>query len=409
MDRRIISLILLTFINVLGFSIMLSVFPFIIDSFDGNAFTYGVLIASYSVAQLIATPILGSLGDKYGRKPIVRICQIVALIGWVVLALSYFIPVTMMISGISLTLLIIIFSRILDGIAAGSFSVTNAYVSDITKSHERTKAFGMLSAVFGIGYLVGPVIGAYTSSFTIGYLGSALVVLALSIGTAIFTWRYLSESLPKEKRIHDLEINVLHEINMFEKLMKFRPNSFIYKLFFVRIFHVFVFTAYITLIVLYMKDVYHVGLNSFGKYYLLLGFFVLINQIYLTKKSTEWFGELTTYYIGTAAMFVGLVTVGFVDDLWIFLLNSYILIMGISMSMVTFKSLITMYTEDTRQGEVNGLDESIVAGTAAIAPLIFGYVYDQIFRFAFLFLAVILVFPHIILWFRTKRLMIRHP
>jgi MFS family permease len=409
MDRRFVSLILLTFINVLGFSVMLPVFPFIIDSFGGSALTYGVLLASYSVFQLLSTPILGSLGDKYGRKPIIRICQVAAFIGWIILALSYFIPVETEIYGISLALIVIIFSRMIDGIAGGSFSVTNAYVSDITKAHEKTKAFGILSGVFGIGYLIGPVIGAYTSSFAHGYFGTALFAIGLSILTMLFTWRYLPESLPENKRVRDLEIHVLKEINVFSKLMKFRPNSFVYKLFFVRMFHVFVFTAYIALIILYMKDVFHLDQYSLGTLYLILGFFVLINQMYLTKKCTEWFGELKTYYIGLLAMFVGLVTLGFIDTLWVFLLNSYILILGISMSMITFKSLITIHTEETRQGEVNGLDESIIAGAAAVAPLTFGYVYDQIYGLSFLFLAIILIFPHFVLRLRTKRFLIRHP
>ena len=121
-----------------------------------------------------------------------------------------------------------------------------------------------------------------------------------------------------------------------------------------------------------------------GTIYLILGIFVLINQLYLTKKFAEKFGELKTFYIGLSAMILGLATISLTTNLWLFLLNTYVLMLGISMSMITFKSIITNNVEVHKQGEINGLDESMIAGASAIGPLVFGYIYEQTYHYAFL-------------------------
>lgn len=409
MSRQFLAISLLTFINVLGFSLMIPVFPFIVDRFGGHAITYGFLLSSYSTFQLLGAPLLGSLGDKYGRRTTLLISQIVTLIGWIIFASSYFLPVGIRVFGLSLPLFVIILSRMIDGSTGGSISIINAYVADITKSHEKTKAFGLLSTIFGIGYLFGPVLGAYTSSFTIGYLGTVFLALGISLVTLLYIWRYLPESLPPEKRAHDLKINILHEINVFAKLIKLRANTFIYKLFFIRLFYAFAFVSYIALVVLYVKDAYKLSQHMLGTLYLVLGIFVLINQLYLTKKFADSFGELKTFYIGVSAMTFGLATIAFTSNLWIFLLVTYITMLGISMSMITFKSLLTNNIDERRQGEINGVDESIMAGASALGPLAFGYIYEQMYHFAFLLIAILLVVPHGILWIRNKRLFLREP
>lgn len=405
MNRQLLAISFLTFVHVLGFSLMVPVFPYIVEQFGGNAVMYGLLVSSYSMFQFIGAPLLGSLGDKYGRRPVLAVCQIMTFVGWVVFALSYFVPNTV-VFGIALPLFIIMVSRVIDGSTGGSISVANAYIADISESHEKTRAFGTLGVVGALGFVAGPVLGAYTSSFDIGYLGTVYVALIISFLSVLFTLLYLPESLPRSKRLNDVEISVLREINIFTKLIKLRDNTVLYRLFFIRIFCAFVFTSYTALIVLYIKDSYAIPQQLLGPLYLLAGMFIIVNQLYVTKLIVERSGERKTFGLGMMLMAVGLIFIGLFDIVWVFIISLYLLVLGTSLAMITFKSLITTHSDPRKQGEVNGLDESIIAGAAAVGPLLSGYIYEAINQYSFFILGLVLFVPYLVFYIRTRKVFV---
>jgi len=185
-----LTFILITvFLDVLGIGLIIPVLPSLVGEFtsrpDEQAYWYGILTATFGVMQFICMPALGALSDRYGRRP--------------VLLLSVFgLGVSLLVQATATSLLALLLIRIVSGGTAASFSVANAYVADITAPDKRGKAFGLLGAAFGLGFIFGPVLG--------GLLGSEDVRLpffvAASLALLNFLYGYflLPESLPVESR-----------------------------------------------------------------------------------------------------------------------------------------------------------------------------------------------------------------
>lgn len=193
MKKKYIPAYLLTFVNVLGFSILMPILPFIVAKFGAPQWVYGLLITLYSTFQFIGAPILGSLSDQKGRKPILMLSQAGTLLSWVIFLIALYIPNTYVL-GISIPILIIAFSRIFDGVTGGNTSVTNAYVADITTRDEKSYIFGYLGGIAGLGMIIGPGLGGVAASTSFEYAGTLIVALLVSSVTLISIYAWLKES-----------------------------------------------------------------------------------------------------------------------------------------------------------------------------------------------------------------------
>src|SRR2546430_8923001 len=148
------------FIDLLGFGIVIPVLPYYAEGsrFGATPREVGLLFASYSVMQLIFSPVLGRLSDKYGRRPILLISLLGTCLGFLIL-------------GFATTLLMLFVGRIIDGISGGNISTAQAYIADITTPENRAKGMGMIGAAFGLGFTLGPAIGGILSKWDINVLG----------------------------------------------------------------------------------------------------------------------------------------------------------------------------------------------------------------------------------------------
>ena len=137
--RKLFPILLLTFVNVIGFSLLIPVLPEVLIFFTGESsgWLYGLLLSAYALSQFVAAPILGSLSDRYGRRSILLLSQMGTLLSWVIFGLAYFIPENWGVGGMSVALLVIMFSRITDGLTGGNVSVAQAWVSDRTTAKEK--------------------------------------------------------------------------------------------------------------------------------------------------------------------------------------------------------------------------------------------------------------------------------
>jgi DHA1 family tetracycline resistance protein-like MFS transporter len=144
------------FIDLVGFGIVIPVLPFYAEGtvFNATPRTVGFLFASYSIMQLIFSPILGRLSDKYGRRPVLLISIIGTGIGFLII-------------GFARTLWMLFFGRILDGITGGNISTAQAYIADVTTKENRAKGMGLIGAAFGLGFIFGPAIGGILSRWGI--------------------------------------------------------------------------------------------------------------------------------------------------------------------------------------------------------------------------------------------------
>ena len=176
-------------IDMISIGLIIPVLPALVGSFTGTqtdqALWYGVVTFTFSFANFFGSPVLGALSDSYGRRPVL-------LIGFSGLMLSFF--ATALATSIAMLLVI----RLVAGAMQANLSVANAYVADITAPEQRARRFGMLGAMFGVGFILGPVIGGLLGSINLRlpfYTAGSLALLNLLYG-----WLVLPESLPASRR-----------------------------------------------------------------------------------------------------------------------------------------------------------------------------------------------------------------
>src|SRR5467141_3042804 len=153
MKRSPLFVIFITvFIDLVGFGIVIPVLPYYAEAsrFGATPREVGLLFASYSVMQLIFSPVLGRLSDKYGRRPILITSLLGTCLGFLFL-------------GFATTLWMLFIGRIIDGISGGNISTAQAYIADVTTKEDRAKGMGLLGAAFGLGFIFGPAIGGILS------------------------------------------------------------------------------------------------------------------------------------------------------------------------------------------------------------------------------------------------------
>ncbi|MFN4149870.1 MAG: MFS transporter [Candidatus Sericytochromatia bacterium] len=403
MRKEIIPIALLNFVNVLGFTIMIPVMPYIIKYFNQSPVIYGFLLSIYPFFQFLSSPILGSLSDKYGRKPVLLISQIGTVIGWLVFALSYYVEnIPLMFT--SLPIIIIAFARMIDGVTGGNSSIANAYLSDITSPQEKAKLFGTIGAISGIGMLIGPAIGSFSSSTSIGYLGTIIVVGFISVLTLVFIQFYLKESLPDESKNKDLKIDLFKNLNLIYKISQYKENTVLMNLFILRVFFGFVMSCYTSIIMLFVIDTFNLEPKQLGYFLLFVGSFLIFNQAVMVKQFIRKFGDVKTLIIAQFLLMFGLIAITTTSSMALYIVFYYILNLGISLSMPSFKSMISNSVDRTKQGEIMGIEESMAAATSALGPMIAGWFYTHIHSQAFILIAGLVLISLLIVYIRNGSL-----
>ncbi|MBP6903098.1 MAG: MFS transporter [Burkholderiaceae bacterium] len=176
-------------IDMISIGLIIPVLPLVVGSFTSSpteqAWWYGVVTITFGVANFFASPVLGALSDAHGRRPVL-------LLGFSGLALSF------IVTGLATALWMLVAVRVFSGAMQANIAVANAYVADISTPEERARRFGMLGAMFGIGFILGPMLG--------GLLGSIDIHLpffaagAMAVINWLYGWFVLPESLPAERR-----------------------------------------------------------------------------------------------------------------------------------------------------------------------------------------------------------------
>lgn len=173
------------FLDLVGFGIVLPLLPFYATSMGASAFEVGLIMASYSLMQLLFSPLWGSLSDRYGRRPLL----IFGLFGS---AVSY------VIFGLASTLWVLLLSRAIAGIMGANVPVAQAIIADSTSPERRARGMGLIGAAFGLGFIFGPAIGGFLSRW--GYSVPGFAAAAVTGLNAIVALFMLPESLPAHAR-----------------------------------------------------------------------------------------------------------------------------------------------------------------------------------------------------------------
>jgi DHA1 family tetracycline resistance protein-like MFS transporter len=212
-SRPLLIIFLTVFVNLVGFGIITPLLPFYAETFGASPLIIGLLFAAFSLAQLIAAPALGSLSDRFGRRPVLIFSLIGTVVSFVMLALAH-------------SLAMLFAARIIDGLSGGNITTARAYIADVTEPQDRARAFGMLGAAFGLGFIVGPgLAGAFAHISYTAPIWAAAAVTLVATGMAIF---WLPETVHRASAVAVSPWRALPEVLQRRPLRPLLIADFIY-------------------------------------------------------------------------------------------------------------------------------------------------------------------------------------
>lgn len=365
-NKPFLFILITALLSVLGIGVIIPVLPFIVGLYvpSGNetiiAWYIGLLTSIYAFCQFFAAPVLGALSDKFGRRPILLICQAGSAIGYVLF-------------GIGGALWVLFLGRIIDGITGGDIATAFAYVADVTEPRERGKYYGIIGATVGFGFILGPTIGGLVSHISL----SAPLFLAagLTIINMVYGYFVLPETLSKKNRMSDFS---LHHLNPFTQIAYIFQNNLLKILMIVGGFYYLAFSMMSGIASVFFKDTFNWSPTNIGLYFLVLGIGDMFTQGYLSGKLMNKFGVIK------------LVLAGFVITAIAFAINSFLAIfpivlfawlyiviyaLGSGMFEPAFGGLISGAASPQEQGRIQGASQSVQSIFRIIGPLLAAFLY----------------------------------
>ena len=342
-------------LDVIGIGIIIPVIPGLLAELGipdaGQAsFTGGLLLFTYAFMQFLFAPILGGLSDQYGRRLVILIALFGLTIDYLVVA---FAP----------TIAWLFAARIVAGICGASFSSSSAYVADISAPEDRPKNFGMIGAAFGLGFILGPVMGGLLGQIDIRL--PFFVSAGLTFLNFVYGYFVLPESLSIENR-RKFEWKRANPIGSLKSLGKYP----ILKNLFIAFFIIYVASHSVqSNWSFFGKEVFDWDELDIGISLAVVGFFVAIVQAVLIGRAVKKFGQSKTIYIGLACNLTGFILFAIASEEWMIYSFLAVYVMG-GLAGPTLQGIMSSEVPANEQGEFMGAITSLQNLGNIFGPLI---------------------------------------
>jgi DHA1 family tetracycline resistance protein-like MFS transporter len=352
--RKLLPILGITFIDIVGFSMLIPMLPYFVTHFGMSAFVVGLLFATFSFCQLVSAPLWGNVSDRIGRKMVLIISQIGATIGWAMLGLAPDIASALAVAPIG----VIFAARILEGISGGNISITQAYVADLVEPRQRARAFGFISAMFAAGMVFGPFGGGILYA-NFGFATPFLVAAGLQFVTLLLTITMLPES-STHRGEERLKLNAIVGSFLRPRLARLLSQKLAISLALYGWFAVFA---------LFLQR--QLGFNLTETDYL-FSIFAVVNVVmnaFVVGRVSARLGDRTMSNVGLSCLVAGFALVPFIRDS-IPLLATTMLLFGIGMALTNsgITALISNAASDREQGTVLGASSSLDSLSGILAP-----------------------------------------
>jgi multidrug resistance protein len=350
--RRLAVLIAVNFVDMIGFMIVLPLLPFYALKLHATPETIGRLIASFSIAQLVAAPIWGRVSDRYGRRPAL-------LIGLSASAAAY------VVFGLAHSVWLLFLSRLVQGAGGGTTGVAQAYVADTVDSADRARALGWLSAATSAGVMLGPAIGSFAAHF--GQAAPGLVAAALCLINVFFAWKWLPESHKEPTTVpaggrkplwHPAWMALRH------------PGTPIARLLWIYGVGMIAFASMTSVLALYLGAEFGVDEKSIGYIFLYVGVLSFVMRSLLLGPIVDRIGETWAMRIGTLLLVVGLALYPLPRDLWTLAVVIPLVPIGTALLFPATTSLMSRYTEAGELGTTMGVAQTFAGLARVLAPIL---------------------------------------
>ncbi len=341
-------------IDSIGLGIVIPVLPDVIRKFTQEevsvARIYGYFIAVYAILQFFASPLLGGLSDRFGRRPVLLLSLLGAAVDYAFMAFAPTLP-------------LLFLGRVIAGISGASYTVASAYIADISDDSNRSKNFGVMGAGFGLGFILGPAIGGLIATY--GTHFPFLAAAAFNLLNFLFGLFVLPESLPKERR----RVIAWSALNPFRALRNTLHLRAVRGLLWVHLLFQLAGQTHPSIWTIYTEHRYGWSVAQVGLSLAVVGLLSAISQGALTGLIVQRLGERRTLIYGCLGEAVGFLLLGLATQGWML----YVVLAFSSVfwaGQPALQSLISREAPPDAQGELQGTLMSITNLTGVANPLV---------------------------------------
>lgn len=394
MRKRLITVFLIVLVDLIGFGVILPLLPFYASDFGASPVQVGLLYSIFSIAQLIFSPIWGSLSDRIGRRPVMLLSTFGAAIAYIVF-------------GLADTLTVLFISRGIAGIMGGNISAAQAYIADSTTLENRARGMGLLGAAFGLGFVLGPAIAtalihpAFQQMFVnLEWHGVAEFVEAnrlslpayaaafLSFASFLLVWFKLEETVKVgEVNASGNQRSGFFTLQYWKDLPLDNPKvKWMFASFFLLSFGQ---AALYSSFPLFCEAVLSMDAEDVGVQFFFIGIIAVTVQGFLIKPLTKAFREENLFLAGNILMVLGLFLITFTTEVWH--LTTYLVIMtiGNSLNAPTITSLLSKAADPSRIGTIMGAAQGLGGMGRSIGPTWGGILFSIAFGLPFALTAIV--------------------
>lgn len=377
------------FLCGLGFSIITPVVPFLVEPYTSNpgeqAIVVTLLTSVYAFCVFFAAPVLGALSDKYGRRPLLLICLFGSAIGYFVF-------------GIGGALWILFAGRIIEGITGGSIGTIFAYFADIIPSEERTKYFGWVSAVVGVGTVIGPTLGGLLAKF--GYAVPMYFGAIITLLNVVYGFFFMPESLAKSNRLKKITFIRLNPFSQLASILSIKNlNRLLISAFLLWIPNGSLQAVFSQ----FTMDTFNWKPVLIGLMFSIMGVQDIISQGFIMPKLLKRFNDKQIAIVGMVSEIIGygLIALSALIAFYpVFIAGVFIFAFGDSIFGPSFNGMLSKSVDSSEQGRIQGGSQSIQALARMIGPIIGGQIYVSLGHAAPAFMGIILIAAAIVVLYK---------
>ncbi len=355
MDKRLLTIGVIMFTEIIGFSLILPFMPYMAEEFGASPAIVGLIIGVFSLCQFISAPIIGKLSDHYGRKPLLIISQLSTLIGFLILAFAN-------------SLWMIILSRVIDGLFGSNMTLSKAYLTDLSTGKKRRKQMSYLSAIYGLGMFIGPAIGGFFA--TINYSIPSLIASGITLLSIILTIIFLKETITQNKKVK-ITIQDFFPMKEFIKGLRVKELKEVF-------INLALFSSGFTIITsslaLFVKHQLGMGPATVGLLLMTIGFFRIFFQMTIMPKLIDKKEIKTIINIGLIIALISFTLLFFVNNIILLFIMGILLSTSGGLVRPMISAQVSEASKDNERGKMMGVVDSIWSIAQMTGPLIGGLV-----------------------------------
>jgi DHA1 family tetracycline resistance protein-like MFS transporter len=343
-------------LDLIGFGIVIPILPFLSPQLGADKMDIALIIVSYAVCAGISGPFWGRLSDRIGRKPVIMICLAGAAVSYVML-------------GLAGQLWMIFAARGFAGLMAGNFGVASAMMADITTPQNRARGMGLIGAAFGLGIVLGPMLGGLLSGDSASFALPCIVAGGMSVLAVIAAACFLQESLPREKRRQNRE-----EQSSGAKLSNYRLLQQAGSRLFVMqyVLHNASVSTITYLFPLWMGDMLGWGAREVGIVFGIQGVLMIIFQAGLLGPMVRILGEWRVLRCAVFGLLVGVLNASFSSTMHSMVGSMFLAMTGATLCMPVLNTIISHKTKLEYRGRMLGITSAASSWGRVVGPLMAG-------------------------------------